>query len=404
MRIFSVLLLATALPAGASYVAQKPAPAAAAQAEGAFDPGYCGQRCSFTTASEVLSYYATYMRSSEQFTDPVQQAKVKAAFQSCIQGSGACTASDRELLLQRAAAANMFRNVRRMILENNTNAQNMKSLGKDRMDREGKKDPFLVSPELQARMNAELQRLGKSPLHPDELTPERRKPFKIDPQKLDLRVDEGTLLEGGFAREYDYVLGNYVRPGTGHDTQLTAAYENPAAAGYGHVISGESKKSMEQTHKTSPEAAGRGAVVEVDHARYQEDLATQSHANMERARQEFQQKIKTRDLRKTFDPKTGRYAVDLKSTGVQDLNLKGIPGELIPLEEKLRKSLTNPIDAHEIAMGAYRKAAERINSSVDAAIADKSKDGSVQAVTYSIDVNEFDKFIEEVWPAQARKR
>ncbi len=398
-----LLLLVAALPAHASYVARTAKPPVAP--EGSFDPGECGQRCSFTTAAEVLSYYATYMRTSVQFTDPVEQQKVKVAFQACLQGSGDCTAKDRELLLQRAAAANMFRNVRRMILENNTNARNMESLNKAQLEAKGSKDPFLISPGLQARMNADLQRRGMEPLHPSEWNLAARKPFKIDEKKLDLRVDQGTLLDGGFSREYEFVLNNYVRPTTGQDLHLTSAYQSNAAAGFSRVATGKTGTSLEQSHRTNLDASNRGSVVEVDSIRHHEDLTTQSHANMERARQEFQNKVKTRELRQKFDPKSGRYIVDVESTGMNSLQqLQGGPEELASVDGLVKKSLTNPLGAHEARMVAYRKAAERVNQAVDTAISEKAKASPGSAVTYSIDINDFDKFIDEVWPSQAQKR
>ncbi len=342
----------------------------------------CGQRCAFESSAEVLSYYFLYaVNKAPEFNDPTEIAKTKRALQACLGGNtSGCTKTDRELLLARVTQYNYYRDIRRKILEAQTNAKALDSA--PLTEKFGKKDPRIAT---EADVAMLRRMMAKKPTGFDP-TKERdrngKQPFKIDPNAVQFKASDKALLGGGFRSEYDFILNNYTQPQFTARDDLSTAYTNPKAAAYAQYEGNDSGTQVQKT--VSNGQIGRAATVSED--QYQKDLTVQNSRMVKQARQEFLQEHQNRDL--TAVPRSdGKVATNFRETGIDKLGLR-------PSRKDQQLTDVKP----------YQDDVRAINKSIDEQIAEKkAQDKDAQVPTYGFSINKFDEFLDQIWPVGAAK-
>ena len=338
----------------------------------------CGQRCAFLTSAEIYSYYSLYASSNLAATNSdVEKAKTKNAINSCLKGSGKnCSAQDRELLVSRVTQYNYYRDIRRKMLEAQTAAKALQS-NKPFATFNGKNTTLRTADERDINL---LRNVMKQKDHtPGELKLDKREVFKIDPNTLDQNIDENVAFQGGFKQDYQYVLNNYVRPRIGPAEGLMNKYTDPNAANYANYTA----KDSESVLSTVQPSGANESLVTTDSARHQQESQMQNSAVMNQARKEFETKYKDRDL-KAQRTKDGVKLLNYGDTGAPTLGLspKNTAQSVAPLK-------------------SYQDTVKDLNKTVDASIAAKKKqDKTATVAAYSLDVGEFDKFLDQIWPTK----
>ena len=228
--------------------------------------------------------------------------------------------------------------------------------------------------------------MANNPTAFNDLTAERdsktKQPFKVDPNALRLASDNKVLFGGGFRAEYDFILNNYTRPQFTARNDLSTAYTDARAAAYAKYKTDDSGVQVHETVSTGRQV-GRAATVNEN--QYMNDVKAQSSAMVNQARQEFFQEHQKRDI---VANQTAQGQAEVKSLGgIDDLGLRPNRNQKI--------SDIKP----------YQNEVRAINQSIDDSLAQKKAENKEAEVkTYSVSIEQFDKFLDSIWPSGATKQ
>lgn len=319
---------------------------------------YYPQSDAFKAAQEASTYLGTYMQNFGHFgiMRPAREkllAKTHESIKLCLQGSSRCTDERKVEVMNALVQYNLGKDLRRMMLENSTNYENIKSM----------KGAEPV-PGLKARSSI------PEPFKLEEKEVEAATTFLMDAGK----TKEREILGPAFVNEYRSFLNEYSNTTPEQEKWHYVAQKLP----------GEDMWVL---------ARGPDGNPMVDRERFQNDQLSQHHKSVRQA-SEFVQKSITEPKLKKVNADTFRAESDID----EDLLTKDLGLKMYPVVNKDTGKL---LDEQESAVAYVRV----INGAVEEA-QKKGKlaaEGKKVVAGYSIDPDKFRDFLDEIWPPSVGK-
>ena len=334
-----------------------------------------GQNEAFTTAAEVMSAYGGYFQSYGVFSDKNARQKAAQNIANCLNGLTNC---DKQNLLTTLVNYNLGRRVRGMILENQTNAQNMKALQlpKDGLFRAavGRKDNKDKDSDVGLRSRAESQQKGRKSFR-----------FQVDSNfgVSQLAIQQKEILGDEFLRDYRLFMDSHLEvkeEDAGHFSR--AKVEN---SGQGAVDVQERKEGQ----------------VQVDVAQYTAVAQAQKNQNIQKHVQEFKQEL-SKDKAPTLEVKGTTAEVKNWDNKFEYVALGGARLQ----DDKTQKLVNVNYMKDKNGAAVARDIATSINKQIDEQEKKRppAPGGQKTQLSYNLSIGEFDKFLDEIWPPSASAR
>lgn len=338
---------------------------------------YYPQADAYKIASEANSYLGAYWMNFGAFGKDADKdarqrdlKKMYGMIEKCLNRSSECGDEEKTTVMRALVNYNLGKDIKRMVLENNTNFEKMKSM-----------DPNLGT------------HLKKGP------STARKGPFKLD--EKDITGSSTFILNGRQARERD-ILGpvfmNEYKTFINH-------YSNtgPTQANWHYVPQKTPTKSGDSTYVFHSNRTTGQPII--DNARFNEDQLTQNSEQIYQARKAMLDSVKQPGLKQTGASTyqaTSDINADLRSN---DLGLSIRRVEKRDADGKIVRNAEGKVETlneHESAVAIVRN----INNAVDKKVEESRKNNPGQNVVVgtTIDMDRFSEFLDEIWPPNAKRQ
>lgn len=344
----------------------------------------CGrQNESFKRAAQAASYLGHYMQHFSRYgvvmKDDKQVAATHRALKACLTASGDCDADARNRVMAALMQYNLGKEVRAMIVENNTNEQNMKSLGRP----------------LRLR-----QRAGASLINRRQAGQSYDESFKLTARDLaeavKVRIDPALLQQRNmlgeeFRRQYLNFIDTYsqtteqaihqrwhfksVPPGT-------AAEEHSALAG----LDDQSKPKKRGHHVWELDPQTKAPRIKRE--RYEEDVRVQKSQPIQTIVKEYKESVTAPEIKLDKEKKQGTIESPISENLKFDGVAIGMPKQFdIVGGEKV----TDPEKIPFLIAG-------NINEKIKKAEKDEARGRPNVVTNVQISIDNFEAYLNKIWP------
>lgn len=326
----------------------------------------CGQSCAFTTAAEMQSVYAQYFQSAYVGTK-ADRAEMSRSVETCLR-KGDCSEEDKLKMLQASITYNFGKHLRSAILQNQTNAENMKSpdrpKGKAHQVTGTGKEPWLRATGVWKNVTNTLNTKDGRTITAREWAPPDIKNNERDPYVIPIDGDFGKLTlkeeQAMLGTEFLQNYRGFLQTAT---TPVRGLYAQSRKAGDVDVMNGKTDEA--RFHK-----------VQVDHGA----------PVFQKAAEAFRESVRSPQLVdvKAPDGRTGKVW-DFTGPRIKDIGMA--------------RTTRDPASQQEMILPPehFKAEAERLNARIMEKADELHAQGKERRGIY-IDLNEFNAFLEEIWP------
>lgn len=320
------------------------------------------QADAFQRASQAAKYLAYYMQ-MEKFK-PDYREQIKKVVEKCLTNPDSCSGKEKEIVLGAAVQHNLGKEIRHMVLQNNTNMNNMKSLntGAD----------FLFNGKywIQGSKAKELD------------TPYKLDPSQVGDSPISLlskkEAREKEILGNDFLREYGIFLNTYAK----------------TSGRYGDGSADKSRWHLNTVRVPSKRSGGEVDVIRagsIDKKSFEADKKSQDIKIIDKT---IEEKLQAANDRNIDQETRDKLTIDTINTiALNPTEMATADGKIVE-EKNMHRVMAEGLNIQ------YDKAIEKERAKRDPASAGKNIERKID-----IDFNEkeFSQFLDEIWPPSAAK-